>query len=92
MKALHLDASIDLARESGREFLVTDIALAMTLLERAITTDDADVRRRNIGHALHAYRTVQRFQSRLHLDEAEARQIDQLLAQLRERLDELDGG
>jgi hypothetical protein len=75
------------ANTIGGEFLVTDVELALTMLDRASTAGDEAVAARNVQNAWRAYETVMELRARLKLEDPQREHLDARLAVLKQRLD-----
>ena len=75
----------------GLVFLFTEIETGLTFADIALGAKphDVDKIRRNTANARTAYDTVLRFRSRVDVDEAGAKRLEAVLAQLRAALLEL---
>jgi hypothetical protein len=73
----------------GLDFLATDVAFALSLLDRAALACDPDTIRRNLDSAAQTYGTVSRALSRLDSRERNLAKIKEQLAVLRARLSQL---
>ncbi len=71
----------------GRDFLLTDVDLALTFLDVADTTAVEETAHRNREHARQAYGTVANFLTKLNLKVADREAVETRLAVLKERLD-----
>jgi hypothetical protein len=80
------------ANTIGGAFLVTDVELALTMLDRANASGDDAVAVRNIQNAWHAYETVMDLRARLKLEDAQREHLDSRLAVLKQRLDRESAG
>jgi hypothetical protein len=85
-----LAGNVAALRDTGVSFLISDVELALTMLQRAADARDPEARARNVRYATHAYQTVQRLSGKLQLDEKQQRAIDSLLETLKAALSELE--
>jgi hypothetical protein len=79
-------ASVRHSHALGGAFLVADLELALTLLERAESASGRDAFERNVGHAREALRTVDGFVEKLKLADDQLGRISALREQLAQRL------
>jgi hypothetical protein len=73
-------------RDSGFEFLLIDLDVALTLMDVADTTSSEERAQLIHQKARTAYDTVLRLLPKLHLDEAQIKTLDEKLALVRARL------
>jgi hypothetical protein len=80
------------ANDIGINFVMAEIDLAVRLLENASATHD-EVRKRGLRQeAGDAYDTVLRCIPHLHLTESQEKQVEELLGEVRSRLEETNSG
>ena len=73
--------------ESGVEFLLSELDLAVTFMDFANTTTNEETAQRNYQHAIKAYKTAERFLPKVMPDRMQRQTIAEKLANLRARLD-----
>ena len=78
---------IERSRRAAAEFLLTEARLALTMVEIAATSSDANSRSRNIRNAQTALATIDRFLDALHLDSATVQQIQRAACAVYKELD-----
>lgn len=71
----------------GVQFLLADIAAALTFLNVAEVTQSESSRKRNCGNALRAYQTVLRLRLKVAPSEAEQSELTKRLEELKNRLE-----
>jgi hypothetical protein len=76
------------SNERGIEFCISDLELALAMLDRAATSRDPRTVDRNRDNGCHALRVVQGLLSQLSLNESQQRRIAGPLIELRARLDD----
>jgi hypothetical protein len=85
----HVAATLRRTHEVGAEFLIADLELALTLLDRAELSQDPCAYTRNLDNARHALRTVDGFFARLDLDENHRTKVLTLRGELERRIEAL---
>jgi hypothetical protein len=83
------DATRQIVDQSNRiatQFLIADLAVALTFLDVAEVSDSEEARRRNRQNAYAAYDTVLRLLPRISPSEEERPALESRLAALRDRL------
>jgi hypothetical protein len=84
-----LRASERAFNRAGTDFLKVDVATGLTLAKAALSSHDAEKRQRNQKSARKAYDTIVRMLNKITPTEADARQLNDGLHQLRADLIEL---
>lgn len=74
------------------EFCLTDLEVALTMMDVARSTNNAETRARNRVHAHRALQTVLHHLSRLELTQSERQQVDAKVRELEARLREVPAG
>jgi hypothetical protein len=80
--------TLDDTRRLLAEFLITELALAMTFLEIASTSNNTETVQRNLKNAKTAYETILRFLPQAILTQAEQQSTQDKLAKVEARLQE----
>jgi hypothetical protein len=86
-KPMDLDDVIQRVHDTGISFIVTDIDIAMTMLDIARTTQDPITAQRNQGNARRAYDAVRHLMGDLHLSNEQNAAIEEKLSVLRAELE-----
>jgi hypothetical protein len=84
--ALGYGEAIRRAHEAGGDLLITDMELALTLLDPCDLAIEESSRTRSYRKAREAYETALKFAPRLRLDPDRHRRLDELLTQVQTRL------
>jgi thioredoxin-like negative regulator of GroEL len=82
--------NFDALRNTGAAFLIADLEIAMTMLQRASQTHDPETRARTLKNAVHAHDTVLRLAGKLDLDQQQRHAVDSLLNTLASALSEFE--
>lgn len=77
------------SNDAGLSFLLTDVEMALTLLDLAESTADANGRSRRIREATEAHDTIVHLLPRLKPDAAQSQQLSERMSLLRKRLVEV---
>jgi len=78
--------------KSGFEFCLTDLEMALTMLDRAETSREPETRERNRANARHALETVLHHMSQLELSEEQRERLQVKVDELKDRLSRSQGG
>lgn len=70
------------AQASAYEFLKTELVLAVTFTNAALSSQDVERRERNVDNALKALSAVKRFSSRLDLQEEQTKELSQKIREV----------
>jgi hypothetical protein len=81
-----LHALLPQLNQAGIEMCATDLGLALTMLDRARSSDDRATQRRNLANAAHALETVQYHLSKLTLNPEQRREMEARLGELKAKL------
>jgi len=88
-----LETSFEVARQNTHDaaldFLQSEIGAGIVFADLALSTQNAETRRRNISNALIAYSAIIRFRERVVFTQAEASRFISGLAQLKDKLAKL---
>jgi hypothetical protein len=81
-----LNALLPQLNQAGIEMCATDLELALTMLDRARSSNDRDTQRRNVANAAHALETVLYHLSKLTLSPEQRREMQARLGELKAKL------
>ncbi len=82
-------STIEELRQTGAQFLQTDLRAALTFTDIARTSEVNGTRERNVQNAAKAYASVCRLIPKLRLLPQQATPVEELRLELRRRLEEL---